>query len=398
MITKGDYLNMREAVIVSAVRTPVGKYKGTLAPVPAHKLGAMVVKEAVKRADVDPSSIDEVIFGNLMNREVNNMARVVLLEAGLPLEIPGITLDRQCGTALNAIAYASILIEAGYADVVVAGGVESDSRRSYIMEKPTEAYQTLPPRFMGPFLAPEHIGNPSMIVTAENLADKYKISRQECDEYSFLSHQKGAKAWENGYFDEQVIPVEVATGKGKVVTLQKDETLRPDTSLEALGVLQPIVSKNGVVTAGSSSPMSDGAGAVVIAEKGYARAHGLNIMATFRGYASVGVDPNIMGIGPVPAIQKLLKKTGIKLSDIDLIELNEAFAAQTLSCVRELGIDMEKLNVNGGAIALGHPLGATGGILTVKMVYEMKRRDARLGLITFCCGGGQGVAVLLERE
>lgn len=389
---------MHEAVIVAAVRTPVGKCRGALAPVPAHKLGALVVKEAVKRAKLDPATIDEVIFGNLMNSEVNNMARVVLLEAGLPVEVPGITLDRQCGTSLNAIAYAAILIEAGYADVIVAGGVESDSRRTYVMEKPTMAYQVMPPAFPGPMLAPEEIGNPPMGITAENLAVTYNLTRRECDEFALLSHQKGVKAWKAGYFKEQVVPVEVMMGKGKSYTLDTDEPLRYDASMEALAQLPPAFKKDGLVTAGNSSPMSDGAGAVVVMEKRRAKAMGLEILAAFKGYASVGVDPNIMGIGPVPATRKLLQKTGYKMNDINLIELNEAFAAQSVPCVRELGIDMEKLNVNGGAIALGHPLAGTGGILTTKLVYEMKRRDAHLGLVTFCCGGGQGVAMLLERD
>lgn len=389
---------MREAVIVSAVRTPVGKCRGALAPVPAHKLGAIVVKEAVSRAQIDPASIDEVIFGNLMNHEVNNMARVALLEAGLPMEVPGITLDRQCGTSLSAVAYAAIFIEAGYADVVVAGGVESDSRRTYVMEKPTMAYQIIPPAFPESLIAPVAIGNPPMGITAENLAVKYGLTRQECDEFALLSHQKGAKAWSAGYFREQVVPVEVELGKGKSYLVDTDETLRFDASMDALSKLPPAFKKDGIVTAGNSSPMSDGAGAVVVMEKSKAKAMGLEILAAFKGYTSVGVDPNIMGIGPVPATRKLLQKTGYKMSDIDLIEMNEAFAAQSIPCIRELEINPEKLNVNGGALALGHPLAGTGGILTTKLVYEMRRREAHLGLVTFCCGGGQGVSMLLARE
>lgn len=396
-IAKKEGKTMREAVIVSAVRTPVGKCRGILASVPAHKLGALVVKEAVKRATIDPTEIDEVIFGNLFANEIANMSRMVLLEAGLPIEVPGITLDRQCGTSLNAVAYASILIQAGYADVIVAGGVESDSRRTYIMEKPDTAYQVWSPKFVNFQLSPSEIGDPPMGITAENLAVKYNLKRQEIDEFAVLSHQKAAKAWDAGYFNGQIVPVEVSQGKGKTVLIQKDEPVRPETTLESLGKLTPAFKKDGIVTAGNSSPMSDGAGAVVVMEKGRAKAMGLEILATFIGYAAAGVDPNIMGIGPVPATRKLLAKTGLKLEDIDLIELNEAFAAQSIPCIKELGLSMDKVNVNGGAIALGHPLAGTGAILTTKMVYEMKRRDARLGLISFCCGGGQGVSVLLKR-
>ncbi|MCL6477315.1 MAG: thiolase family protein [Peptococcaceae bacterium] len=387
---------MREAVIVSAVRTPVGKCRGTLAPVPAHELGALVVKEAVKRANINPEEIEEIIFGNLLNNEVANMARVVGLAAGLPVSVPGITLDRQCAASLNAIAYAAVLIQAGYSDVIVAGGVESDSRRTYVMEKPTAAYQVMPPQWAEIREIPE--GHIPMGITAENVAEKFGITRRECDEFSLFSHQKAVKAWDAGYFDEQVIPVEVPQGKGKTILFSKDETVRRDTSLEALAALPPAFKKGGLVTAGNSSPMSDGAGAVVVMEKEKAKSLGLEIWATFKGYASVGVEPGIMGIGPIAATRKLFAKTGMTMKDIDLVELNEAFASQSIACIRELGIDMEKLNVNGGAIALGHPLAGTGAILVTKMVYELKRRGLQTGLISFCAAGGQGVSVILERE
>ncbi len=388
---------MREAVIVSAARTPVGRVRGALASVPAYQLGALAVKEAVKRAAIDPNEIDDVIFGNLMNNETNNMARMVGLSAGLPISVPGVTLDRQCGAGLNAIAYAAILIQAGYGDVMVAGGVESDSTRCYVMEKPTAAYQVMPPQWAVIHTAPGEMNVP-MGITAENLAEKYNLTREECDQFSVLSHQKAAKAWDAGYFDSQIVPVEVSLGKGKTVLVAKDEIVRSETSMETLAKLAPAFKKNGVVTAGNSSPLSDGAGAVVVMEKEKAKAMGLEILAKFKSYAVAGVDPAIMGIGPVAATRKLLAKTGMSLNDIDLIEMNEAFAAQSLACVRELGMDMEKLNVNGGAIALGHPLGGTGGILVTKIVNELKRRDLHTGLITFCIGGGQGIAVLLERE
>ena len=389
---------MREAVIVSAVRTPIGKFRGTLASIPAHELGGLVVKEAVKRAKIDPAEIDEVIFSNLMNHEVNNMGRMVSLDAGLPTTVPGITLDRQCGSSLNSFAYAAILVQGGYADTIVAGGVESDSRRTYTMEKPTAAYQFAPPAWSEIKVVPDEYENVSMGITAENLAEKYSLTRDECDEFALLSHKKAAKAWASGYFNEQIVSVNVPQGKGKYLTFAQDEIVRPELTLEQLASLPPAFKKGGIVTAGNSSPLSDGAGAVVVMEKGKAIALGLDILATFKGYTSVGVEPRIMGIGPVAATRKLLGTTKITINDIDLIEMNEAFSAQSLPCIRELNINMDKLNVNGGALALGHPLAGTGAILLTKMVYEMKRRQAQTGLISFCCGGGMGVAVLLENR
>jgi acetyl-CoA C-acetyltransferase len=391
---------MREAVLVSAVRTPVGKCRGTLASIPAHKLGALSIKEAVRRINIDPMEIDEVIFGNLFANEIANMARMAALEAKLPITVPGITIDRQCGSGLNAIAYAAILIQAGYADIIVAGGVESDSRRPYVMNKAESAYQIDPPKlFSTRRLAPDEIGDPTMIMTAENVAKKYNISRDECDEFAYRSHIKAANAWENGYFNTQIVEVNIKQNKSNSILFREDETVRKNTNLEVLGKL-PTIQKGekNVVTAGNSSPMSDGASAVVVMEKEKAKSMGIEILATFRGYSSVGVDPNIMGIGPVYSTRKVLRKLGFELKDIDLIEINEAFASQSIACIRELELDANKVNVNGGAIALGHPLSATGAILTTKMVYELKRRKARFGLITFCCGGGQGISVIIENE
>ncbi|WP_404987915.1 thiolase family protein [Clostridium culturomicium] len=390
---------MKNAVIVSAVRTPVGKCRGALASVEAYKLGALVVKEVIKRANILPEIIDEVIFGNLMGHDVNNMARMVALEADLPIEIPALEIDRQCGTSLNAIALGAMMIQAGEAQVVLAGGVESDSRRPYIMPKLETPYSVKPPKFCENLrLSPEKIGNPNMGITAENLAEKYGLTREECDEFSVNSHKKAAKAVEAGYFKEQIVPVEVAKKKGETFIFTEDETLRKDIDFDKISKLKPVFKNDGIVTAGNSSPMSDGSAAVIIMEEELAKTMGLEILARYKGFTAIGCDPNIMGIGPVNAVKKLLKKTNKSLKDIDLIEMNEAFAAQSLACVKELGIDEDKLNVNGGAIALGHPLAATGAVLTTKMVYEMKRRNVHLGLITFCCGGGQGVAMLLERD
>ena len=390
---------MKNAVIVSAVRTPVGRCRGVLSSVEPYKMGAEVVKEAVKRAGISVDSIDEVIFGNLMGHDVNNMARMVALEAGIPIEKPALTVDRQCGTSLNAIALGAMMIQLGEAKAILAGGVESDSRRPYVMLKPEVGYSTAPPKFSEELrLSPEHIGNPNMGITAENLAQMYDLTREELDMFSINSHKKAVKAASEGRFVKQILPLEIDLGKGKKIIVSEDESIRENANLESMAKLKPVFKKDGVVTAGNSSPMSDGAGAVVIMEEEMAKSLGLEILGRYKAFTAVGCDPNIMGIGPVPATRKILEKTNLKLEDIDLIELNEAFAAQTLACIKELGINEDRLNVNGGAIALGHPLAGTGAILVTKMVYEMKRRDAHLGLVTFCCGGGQGVAMLLERD
>ncbi|PWC20493.1 acetyl-CoA C-acyltransferase [Brenneria roseae subsp. roseae] len=389
---------MKEAVIVSAARTPIGRCRGVLAPVPAHKLGALAVKEAVRRAGIAPESIDDVIFANLMNNEINNMGRMVALEAGLPISVPGITLDRQCAASLNALAYGAIQIMAGFAKTVVVGGVESDSRRTWSMEKTETAYSVQPPRWVDIHTSPDRLGNPSMGITAENIARRYELSRGELDEFSLRSHRLAAAAWQQGRFDEQVVPVSLPDRKGKEIVVRQDESVRPDCSLAALSALRPAFCDDGIVTAGNSSPMSDGAGALVVMERSLAQAQGREILAVFRGYAAAGVDPNYMGLGPVPATGKLLQQTGLTVKDIDLWELNEAFAAQSLACIRDIGMDPDRVNPNGGAIALGHPLAGSGAILATKAVYDMQRRHLNNAVITFCVGGGQGVAVLLTRE
>jgi len=384
---------MREAVIVSAVRTPIGRCRGTLAPVSAHILGAAAVKEAVRRAKIDPERIDDVFFGNLMNNEINNMARMVALEADLPISVPGITLDRQCASALNALAFGAIQIMAGFAEIIVAGGVESDSRRTYSLEKCETAYSVQPPKFVEIHTAPDRIGNLTMGMTAENVARKYGLTRRQLDEFSARSHQLASKAWNEGFFDEQIVSIPV---QDKMVA--RDEAVRPECTPDTLAKLRPVFLADGVVTAGNSSPMSDGAGALVLMERSLAEKSGLEPMAVFRGYAAAGVDPKIMGIGPIPATAKLMKQTGCTVGEIDLWELNEAFASQSLACIQEIGMDLGKVNPNGGAIAMGHPLGGTGAILATKAVYEMKRRNLDKAVITFCVGGGQGVAVLLTRN
>ena len=387
---------MKEAVIVSAARTPVGRMRGMFASLEAIDLGAAEIKAAVERAEIDPACIDDVIFGNLGNDNYANLSRVALLKAGLPITVPGFTIDRQCSSGLNAIALAAMMIESGHGEVFVAGGVESDSTRPYLMNRAKQAYQLNPPEWGMRYTGPEGY-NYSMGETAENLCDKYGITREECDAFAVESHRKAAAAVAAGLFDEQMVPVPVTDRKGNVTIIDKDECVRPDSSMESLGKLKPCFRKDGRVTAGSSSPMSDGSGAVVVMEKERAIREGKKIWAKFVDFEVIGCDPSIMGIGPVGAIRKLLDKTGLTLDDIDLIELNEAFASQSIACVRELGLDMSKVNVNGGALALGHPLAGTGGILTTKLVYEMEHRGSKYGVVAFCMAGGQGGAALFER-
>ena len=386
----------REAVIVSAVRTPVGRCRGALAAVGAPELGALVIAEAVRRAGLQGEEVEEVIFGNLGNNDSANLARVVTLQAGLPFTVPAITIDRQCSSGLNAIAIGALMIEAGEADIVVAGGTESDSNRPHLMEKARVAYQVAPPQWLVRRTAPGAL-NVSMGTTAENLGRKYHITREECDAFALESHRKAAAAQAAGRFDEQMILVTVPGKRGKTTVVDRDECVRPESTMETLGSLPTAFEPDGVCTAGNSSPMSDGAGAVVLMDRETAEKKGLEPLAVFRGFAVTGCDPSIMGIGPVEAIRKVLRKTGLTLEEMDLIELNEAFATQSIACIRELGLDMDKVNVNGGALALGHPLAGTGAILTAKLLYELKRRRARYGLVAFCMAGGQGGAAVFER-
>ncbi|MDA8441665.1 MAG: thiolase family protein [Peptococcaceae bacterium] len=387
---------MNEAVIVSAVRSPIGRAGGTLGKIPPEYYGAEVIKEAIKRVGLDPNEIEDVLFGNCLNAG-GNIARLCALQAGLPVEIPGVTIDRQCGSGLNTVNSAAQAIMAGMGDVYIAGGTESCSLKPYIMEHMEFFSKTLP-QFRGGFqLSTNEIGNPPMGITAENLAEKYQISRLEQDEYSLYSQQKMGKAMETGLFKSQIVPLTIPVGKNKSLVFDTDEHPRPQTTLEGLGKLSPAFKANGTVTAGNSSGVNDAAAAVVVMSAEKAKALGLKPLAKIRTFAYAGVDPNIMGIGPVPATKKALAKAGLSLEDIDLIELNEAFAAQVLAVDRELHFNMDKVNVNGGAIAHGHPIAATGAILTAKLVHEMKRRDVQFGLITACIGGGQGVATIFER-
>jgi acetyl-CoA C-acetyltransferase len=394
---KGENHMNRDPVIVSSVRTPIGRQGGAFAGIQAHELGAIALKEAVARINLDVESIDDVIFGNVIGGG-GNIARLTALQAGLPLSIPGLTIDRQCGSGLNAINLAAQAIRSGDGDVYIVGGAESMSQAPYLMEKPSKPFSTMPPRFMKSRLSPDEIGDPPMGVTAENLAEKYHITREEQDAFAQRSQERMGKAMAEGYFDSQIAPVHVPVRKGDPIKVTKDEHPRPETTIERLASLPPVFKKGGSVTAGSSSGLNDAASALIVMSREKAESLGLKPLAVVRGYAVSGVDPNIMGIGPVPATQKLMKQSGLSLEEMDLIEINEAFAAQVIACDRELKMNENVVNVNGGAIAHGHPLGATGAILATKAIYELDRREGRYALITACIGGGQGIATVLERE
>ncbi|MGP3560268.1 thiolase family protein [Geobacillus sp. BK01] len=386
----------RDAVIVSAVRTAIARQGGALATLPAHVYGAEVIKEAVRRANIGSELIDDVIMGNVLSGG-GNIARLTALQTGLSLGLTGITVDRQCGSGINAVALAAQAIWAGDGDVYVAGGVESMSRAPYLMDRPEKPYSQTPPSFRKSQLSPKEIGDPPMGITAENLVKKYGISREEQDAFALRSQQRMARAMQEGRFDEQIVPITVPVKKGEPFVFDTDEHPRPTTTIEALAKLPPAFLEGGTVTAGNSSGLNDAASALVIMSREKAEQLGVKPLAVIRAHAVAGVDPNVMGIGPVPATKKVLEKVGLTLDDMDIIEINEAFAAQVIACDRELEMNPEKVNVNGGAIAHGHPLGATGAILITKAVYELKRRGGVYALITACIGGGQGIAAIVER-
>lgn len=388
---------MREAVIVSAVRTAIGKQGGALASVPPHIFGAEVIKEAMKRVNVTPEMVEDVILGNVLSGG-GNIARLTALQTDLSIELPGLTIDRQCGSGINAVMLAAQAILAGDGDVYVAGGVESMSRAPYLMDRPEKPYSTVPPRIRKSQLSPTAIGDPPMGLTAENLAKKYEISREEQDDFSASSQQKMKRAIDEGRFIEQIVPIDIPIRKGNPVVFSQDEHPRPQSTKEVLAKLPPAFLDAGTVTAGNSSGLNDAAAALVVMSREKAEELGIKPLAIIKAHAVAGVNPAIMGIGPVPATRKVMEKSGLSLDEMDIIEINEAFAAQVIACDRELNMDLEKVNVNGGAIAHGHPLGATGAILLTKAVYELERIKGRYALITACIGGGQGIAAIIERE
>jgi acetyl-CoA acyltransferase len=389
---------MREAVIVAGARTPVGKAKkGTLANVRPDDLGALVVRETLKRAGNYEGNIDDLIIGCAMPEAEQglNMARNIGALAGLSHEVPGITINRYCSSGLQAIANASERIMLGHADTIIAGGAESMSlvpMMGHVVRPNSKLAETAPQYYM------------SMGHTAEQVAIKYGISREDQDAFAVRSHQRAAKAIAEGRFEDEIVPVDVtirSVGKDnklveKTIQFKQDEGVRPDTSIETLAKLRPAFSVNGTVTAGNSSQTSDGAAAVMVMDREKAESLGLKPLAKFRSFALGGVPPEIMGIGPVVAIPKALKLAGLQVSDIGVFELNEAFASQSIQVIRELGLDEDKVNVNGGAIALGHPLGTTGAKLTLSIIHEMKRRNEQFGVVTMCIGGGMGAAGVFE--
>ncbi len=389
---------MKEAVIVSTARTPIAKYRGDFASLSVPQLGAVVLKAVVEKVGFDPQNIDEVIMGNLFGSDWGNPARASVLTAGYPVSVPGITVDRQCSSSVNAVGIAASMIQTGMADVIVACGVESYSQMPHFVKRAETPY----PNNLEVLEFKTSVAgvgdNIPMILTAENLAEKYGLTREECDAFALSSHYKASNAWAKGYFDEQVVPVTVPQKKGEPVVVSMDACVRPNCSMESLSSLRPVMKPGGVVTAGNASPQNDGASAVLIMSREKALEHDLKPLAIIREYCSAGCDPAIMGIGPVHSTRKLMQRTGYKIDDFDLVELNEAFAAQSLPCIRELGIRPERVNVEGGAIAIGHPNGASGGMLVARMVYALRRRNLKRGLVTFCCGGGQGFSLIIENS
>ena len=389
---------MTDAVIVEVARTPVGKIKKALASVEPHVLAGMTMNKVIEKAGIDPAIIDDVIFANLFNYQYGNFARVAWLEAGLPVSVPAMSIHRHCSSSINAVALAASLIMTGSADIILAGGCESYSQQPFMVKKPSTAYP-MSLEFITQRNSSDAVGDPPMIITAENLAKKYNLTREECDQFALDSHKKAAAAWERGFYDGETFPVEIPQRKGDPIVFKMDECVRADSTMEALGRLRPVLLKDGVVTAGNSSPMNDGASAILLMSAEKAKELGIEPMAKVGAFAAAGVDPNIMGIGPVAATRKLMQKTGLTIDDFDIIELNEAFAAQSLACIKELNItDMDKLNPNGGAISIGHPNAASGGILTARTVRHMQEHDLKKGLISFCIGGGQGFSCVIERD
>ncbi len=391
----------RDVVVLSGARTPMGGYGGSLKDVPTTELAAQCVRESVSRAGIDAGDVGHVVFGNVIHTDARDhyLARVAAIKGGLPQEAPAVTVNRLCGSGLQAIVTAAQTIMLGDADAAVAGGAESMSRSPYISTSlrwgarmnDTALVDMLVGALNDPF-DDCHMG-----VTAENLAERYNVSREEQDTLAVESHQRAGNAIAQGYFKEQITPVEVRV-KRDTVLFDTDETVRPNSSVEKLSKLRPVFQKDGSVTAGNASSINDGAAAVVLMERELAAKRGLRPLGRLVAYSYAGVDPRYMGIGPVPAVRRLLDKTGLGVDDFDVIELNEAFAAQALSVCRELGLPPDRTNPNGSGISLGHPVGATGAVLTIKALYELQRSGGTRALVTMCIGGGQGIAAIFERD
>ncbi|CAN5635532.1 thiolase family protein [soil metagenome] len=400
-------MTAREAVIVDAVRTPVGRHRGALAGVRPDDLAAVAIAALVARTGLDPATVDDVILGctKQAGEDSRNVARMALLLAGLPVGVPGQTVNRLCGSGLQAVVSAAQAIRADEGGCFVAGGVESMTRAPWVTLKPDEAFpRTVPKvadstigwRFVNPALPRDW--TISMGETAERVAEKYGISRAEQDAFALESQQRTARAMSGSLFADEIVPVTVTDARGGKSVVDRDEHPRPETTADALAALRPAFKKDGgTVTAGSASGINDGASAVLVMERGAADRAGMRPIARVLASAVAGVAPDVMGLGPVPATRKALERAGLRAADLDLIELNEAFAAQAIACIRDLELDPEKVNVNGGAIALGHPLGSSGSRIMTTLVHELRRRKARYGLATMCIGVGQGIATIVER-
>ncbi|MEH6550303.1 MAG: acetyl-CoA C-acyltransferase family protein [Pseudomonadales bacterium] len=393
-------MSQREVVVLSGVRTAIADFGGSLKDIPPTELAGQVVAEAVKRSGLDPADIGHCVIGSVTHSDRRDMymGRVAALKGGLPVETPALTVNRLCGSGLQAVISAAQMILLGDCDAAVAGGAESMTRVPYWLPEARFGSKmgdgTMVDPMMGALTCP--IGDTHMGITAENLADKYEISREQQDELAAESHRRAQRAIEEKRFVSQILPIELKTRKG-VTVFDQDEHVRFDCKAEDLVKLRPAFKKDGTVTAANASGINDAAAAVVMMEKSAAEARGLKPMARLVGYALAGVDPAIMGIGPAPAVRKLMEKTGVTIEEVDIWEANEAFAAQALSVTKELGLDPAKVNPNGSGISLGHPIGATGALITIKALYELERTGGRYAVSTMCIGGGQGIAALFER-
>ena len=393
---------MKEVVIVSAARTPIGSFGGTLKDVPTRKLGSVVIKEAIKRAGIKPEMVEEVIMGTVLQGGLGqNVARQMTLDAGLPIETPAMTINKVCGSGLRAVELAAQIIKAGDADIIVAGGAENMSATAYAVPSGrwgarmnnTQMIDMMVNDGLWDAFNGYHMG-----ITAENVAEQWGITREELDEFSVTSQNRSEAAIKAGKFKDEIVPVEVPQRKGDPIIFDTDEFPKFGSTMEKVSKLKPSFKKDGMVTAANASGINDAGAAVVVMSKEKAEELGIKPLCTIKSYASAGVDPSIMGVGPVPASKKALEKAGLTIADMDLVEANEAFAAQSLAVRKDLGLDPEKTNVNGGAISLGHPIGASGCRILITLIYEMMRRpETRYGLATLCIGGGMGTAMVIEK-
>jgi acetyl-CoA C-acetyltransferase len=393
---------MKEVVIIDAVRTPVGSFGGSLTGIPAVELGTIVVKELIKRTGIDPSQVDELIFGCVLQAgQGQNVARQVLIRSGIPEAVPAMTINKVCASGLRSVSLAAQTIKAGDAEIVIAGGTENMSAAPYAINKARWGARMNDDKLVDIMIHDglwEIFNNYHMGVTAENVAEQYKLSREDQDALGLMSQQRAEKAIKEGRFKDEIVPVLIPQRKGDPKVFDTDEHPRLGTTQEGLSKLKPAFKKDGTVTAGNASGINDGAAAILVMSADKAKELGLKPMAKIVSYASAGVDPKVMGLGPIPATKKALEKAGLTLADIDLIEANEAFAAQTCAVGKDLGFDMDKVNVNGGAIALGHPIGASGARIFTTLLHEMKKRDnVKKGLATLCVGGGMGAAIVVEK-